>query len=287
MSGRVLTPAEAWSARIALPGQLATPLAALGLVVVFGLACHGWSGGALPAAGPVAVFLAAAVASVAGFAFSLVCAPLLAPLEPDAVRMVQALALCSIAIQGYGIVALRLRPEWRLLLPLLLGSLAGLPLGVWVLMATAARGYAGILGALVLGYALLVLLRPPLRLTAAPSRWMHALVGGCGGLTGGLVASPALALAIWCGMQGWSKERQRAVYQPIILAMQPATLLTIALLGGDGHGPALPDPMLLAYVPPALLGAVFGVRLFRRLSDAWFGRMVNLLLAAAGLALLV
>ncbi|MDB5374601.1 MAG: hypothetical protein JWP04_3243 [Belnapia sp.] len=50
---------------------------------------------------------------------------------------------------------------------------------------------------------------------------------------------------------------------------------------------ALLDPMVLAPLPPALLGTLIGMRLFQRLSDRGFARAVNLLLIAAGGGLLL
>ncbi len=266
--------------------QAAAPLAAVCLVLAYGQAAGTLSAEALPAGGQLAVFVGAAAGSVAGFGFSVIRAPMLTLAEPDAVRMVQVLAISSIAIYGYGVWALRLRPAWRQLLPLLLGSLAGLPVGVWLLTKSAAQGHASVVGAIVLAYALFTLFRPPLRLNAPAQAWMHVLVGLAGGITGGLIAAPALALAVWCGLQGWSKEEQRAVYQPFILIMQPATLLAIEIMWPARAGGFSLDPMMLAYVPPALLGAFFGVRLFRQLSEAGFSRIVNLLLLASGVALL-
>ena len=43
----------------------------------------------------------------------------------------------------------------------------------------------------------------------------------------------------------------------------------------------------LAFIPAALLGAWFGLRIFKRLSDRQFERAVNLLLIASGGGLIV
>ena len=41
------------------------------------------------------------------------------------------------------------------------------------------------------------------------------------------------------------------------------------------------------FIPAALLGAWFGLRIFKRLSDRQFERAVNLLLIASGVGLIV
>ena len=57
--------------------------------------------------------------------------------------------------------------------------------------------------------------------------WRDAPAGALGGIAGGLGGFPGAFVTIWCSMRGWDKLRQRAVYQPYILAMQ---LVTIACL---------------------------------------------------------
>ncbi len=56
----------------------------------------------------------------------------------------------------------------------------------------------------------------------------------------------------------------------------------MAPLAGVG---SLPDAATLAYLPPAVLGAVCGLRVFRTLTDRQFGKIVSLLLVAGGLAM--
>jgi len=83
-------------------------------------------------------------------------------------------------------------------------------------------------------------------------------------------------------MRGWDKLRQRAVYQPYILVMQ---LLTIACL--QWQAPArMSITQDLHFVPFALLGAIGGLALFRRMSNRQFHGAVSLLLVASGIGLL-
>ncbi|MDB5374602.1 MAG: sulfite exporter TauE/SafE [Belnapia sp.] len=70
--------------------------------------------------------------------------------------------------------------------------------------------------------------RPVPRRLALPGA---LLAGAVGGITGGPAAFPAALVVIWCGLLGWPKIRQRAVFQPYILVMQVATLGLIRLLG--------------------------------------------------------
>jgi hypothetical protein len=126
-----------------------------------------------------------------------------------------------------------------------------------------------------------------------PVRWLpmgsasDACAGFLGGITGGLAGFPGAFVTIWCGLKGWDKARQRGVYQPFILSMQPVTLLAIYLMRPSSSVEASLDWKALAFVPAALLGAWFGLRIFKRLSDRQFDFVVNALLIVSGLGLMV
>jgi uncharacterized membrane protein YfcA len=89
-------------------------------------------------------------------------------------------------------------------------------------------------------------------------------------------------VTIWCSMRGWDKLRQRAVYQPYILAMQ---LVTFACLRWNASG-QLSVAQDLIFVPFALLGAIGGLALFQRMSNKQFHGAVSVLLVASGIGLL-
>jgi uncharacterized membrane protein YfcA len=69
--------------------------------------------------------------------------------------------------------------------------------------------------------------------------------------------------------------------------MQPVTLLAIYLMRPSSSVEASLDWKALAFVPAALLGAWFGLRIFKRLSDRQFDFVVNALLIVSGLGLMV
>ena len=105
-------------------------------------------------------------------------------------------------------------------------------------------------------------------------------------MTGGFAGFPGAFVTIWCARKGWSKDRQRGVYQPFILIMQIIALALIALVRRSSpHAHGL-DLEMLAYVPGALLGTWCGLAIFRRMTDLQFSRVVNLLLIVSGAGLL-
>ncbi|HEY6241560.1 MAG TPA: TSUP family transporter, partial [Burkholderiales bacterium] len=143
------------------------------------------------------------------------------------------------------------------------------------------RTYALAMGAALVAYGLTMLLRRPLSIRSGHRPAADALVGALGGITGPLAAFPGACVTIWCGMRGWDKVAQRAVYQPYILIMQIVSLGALYLLQRQ----SAPDPALVAYALPGLAGAVIGLRVFRAATDLQFQRMINLALVASGIAL--
>lgn len=234
------------------------------------------------AAAAAVIFATALLSSIAGFAFcALASAPLMLLLG-DPVRVVAAMVACSVATQAYGAWALRRDIVWQRLWPFLAGGVLTVPAGVWLLERTPPAAFGFGIGLFLTAYAIYRFCRvepPVLR-----AGWRKdAAVGALGGVCAGVAGLPGLAVTIWCGMRGWSKEAQRAVYQPFILAMQ---LETLACLGARSPA-ALALETLLVYVPLALAAACLGLAVFRRLTTRQFTAAVNSLLLASGVAALL
>ena len=232
------------------------------------------------------VLVASAVSSIIGFAFSALCGALLFHVIDSPVYAVQVMIVCSIAIQMFGVAALWHSIDWRSLPVFLIGGLPGVPVGAYLLTHLPTGAYRSILGGLLIAYGTWLLLRRPTRaLRTGP--FADACVGFLGGLTGGLAGFPGASVTIWCGLKGWDKTRQRGVFQPFILCMQPVSLIVIYLMRPASASAAQLDWKTLAFVPAALLGAWFGLRIFRRLSDRQFEIAVNALLILSGLGLIL
>jgi hypothetical protein len=74
---------------------------------------------------------------------------------------------------------------------------------------------------------------------------------------------------------------------PFILIMQPLALLSTHLMRSASPAATPLDLRTLAFVPAALFGAWFGLRIFERLSDRQFSIPVSILLILAGGALIL
>ena len=231
----------------------------------------------------LAVGLAAALASIGGFAFGPICGAMLLPLAESPMQSVQVVLVCSIANQAMSLWSIRHEIAWRALLPYVAGGAVGVPLGVGLLLGTEPGLYPRLLGGVVVAYALWMAFGRPVVLPPL-GRPVEAMVGLAGGMMGGLAGFPSGPLTVWCGLQGWDKARQRGLYQPFILPMQVLALGMMAVLA-PAQGGAAPSPALLLPVPASLLGTACGLAVFRRMTDRQFGRAIALMLLAAGLAM--
>ena len=202
-------------------------------------------------------------------------------LEP---RLAAALAVFgSLTGQLIAAVAVRRGFDWRRLLPFVVGGLAGLPLGVYLLPRLDVTLFKGLLGLL------LVVLCPLLMFAARLPRITHGgrladgVVGAAGGMMGGLGGFTGVAPTLWCTLRGWDKHTQRSVIQNFNLALLAVTFATYCATG-IVKAPMLP---LFAVVAPAMLiPSLLGARLYIGISEAAFRKVVLGLLTASGVALL-
>ena len=97
-------------------------------------------------------------------------------------------------------------------------------------------------------------------------------MGGLGGLSGP-------APTIWSALRGWSKDVQRAVYQSFNLVMHA---ITLAVYGATGLITARAGWMFLLVAPAMVLPSLLATRLYKRISETAFRRLVLVLLFLSG-----
>ena len=222
-------------------------------------------------------------AGLAGFAFSAITGSLLfhwvAP-----ITAVPLLLACSITTQLFSIAALWNTMQWKRCLPILVGGILGIPIGAFVLQHLNASRFDVAFGAFLVCYAAYMLWRPNLKIHQDGGGPLAATaIGFVGGITGGAVAFPGALPTIWCSLRALPKEIQRGTVQPFILIMQVATLAYFSKLGIFG----VETGKTFLWCAPAVLGGTWiGIRLFRRIDDAMFRRILLLLLLFSGAALI-
>lgn len=180
------------------------------------------------------VALGAAVAGfvqgLSGFAFGLVAMSFWAwALEP---RLAATLAVFG-ALVGQVLAAVTVRRGFnlKLLLPFVLGGLAGIPLGVAVLPHLDMDGFKALLGALLIVWCPIMLAARNLPRISAGGRWADGTVGFAGGVLGGIGGFSGTLPTLWCTLRGFDKDRQRAVIQNFNLSMLAVTMGTYMATG--------------------------------------------------------
>jgi len=84
-------------------------------------------------------------------------------------------------------------------------------------------------------------------------------------------------------MRGWTKDEQRAVFQPVILTGMMMIAISLSVAG------AITVDTLKLYalgLPALLAGLWLGFRCYGKLDDATFRKLVLALLLCSGLALI-
>jgi len=229
-----------------------------------------------------ATFAAALLAGLAGFAFGLVAAAvwlhIITPVQTAAL-----IIAFGLVVQGYAVWKLRHALNWRRLAPFVFGAALGVPVGAAVLaVANPAHVRAGV-GVLLVLYSLYGLARPTLRPLSAGAA-ADAGVGFLNGILGGTTGLAGILVTIWCGLRGWSKDEQRAVFQPVGVAI---FAMSAVWLGLRGSVDAATVRLFLLGLPVLLLGTWLGLKLYGRLDDAAFRKVVLVLLLVSGGALFV
>ncbi len=230
------------------------------------------------------IFAGAVVSGLMGFAFSAVAGAILLHVLPptEAVPLMMA---CSIVTQSVSLYALRRSLQWRGSAGLIAGGVIGLLPSLYLLYHVDAKIVRVGFGAFLVTYAAWMLLRPRTAcLQDAAGRLRDAAVGFGGGLIGGLTAMPGAVPTIWCDLRGLPKDQQRGLVQPYITAMQ---VLALALMLSRNTLPTQALLNVTLTLPALAAGAILGVVLFRRVSDAWFRTVVLGVLAVAGVLLVM
>jgi uncharacterized membrane protein YfcA len=228
-----------------------------------------------------AAFAASLITGLVGFAFGIIAAgPWLHVLAPaQATTLIVAFGL---VVQGWSVWKLRAAIRLRRLLPFLVGSAIGVPLGVELLRWLSPGALRVGTGIFLIVYALYGLLRPTLPQFKQSGAVADTTVGVAGGILGGATGLAGIVVTIWSGLRGWPKDEQRAVFQPTGVA----TFVMIALWLG-GAGMVAGDTLMLFAIglPAVLAGTWVGLKLYGRLDESGFRKVVLVLLLISGATL--
>lgn len=230
----------------------------------------------------VAAFFGGLISGLSGFAMGIVVSGVwLHIISPE--QNAALVVLSGLVTQGAGIWQVRHALSWRKVAPFIVGGAIGVPIGTMVLTSLDPAKLRMGIGVLLLAFGLYGLLRPALKPVQGGTGPDFG-VGMANGLIGGLTGLGGIAVTVWCQLVGGTKDAQRAIFQPVIFA----TFLTSAISFGVAGLYTTETIKLYVLALPVLVGGIWcGLRLYGRLDDAGFRKVILVLLLVSGLSLVL
>ncbi len=168
------------------------------------------------------------------------------------------------------------------LLPMAAGGLVATPLGALLLGVLSPAVVRATAGLFLVVYTLSRLTYVRDLTVDVKTPWADAGAGAAAGLMNGLAGLPGPVSTLWCGLRGWTKNEQRAVFQPFNFLMVVAGIITF---GSSGFVTGEVLNYALWCAPALVLGVAAGTPLYLRLSDRQFQKLVLLLMLLMGILL--
>jgi len=227
-------------------------------------------------------FFGGIVTGLAGFAMGLVVSGvwlhILTPAQTAAL-----IVGYGLLTQSYTIWKLRHAFAWRSVAPFIIGGCIGVPIGTLLLTSINPEFLRIAVGVLLIVYSSYSLVRPHMRPIKA-GFVVETCIGVLNGMLGGLTGLSGPIITMWCNVRGIPKDRQRAIYQPVILAAFALTAISLAIAG------AITADLLRIYVYgliPLAVGLWVGLKLYGHLDEATFRKTILVLLLVSGLVLIL
>jgi uncharacterized membrane protein YfcA len=241
-----------------------------------------------PSLGPALIVAAGAAAGgfaqgLTGFAFSLVALSFWAWALPP--KTAAPLAVFGALLgQLASLASFRGGFEWGRILPLVVGGVLGVPLGVFFLHNADPQRFRLLVGVLLTGYCLFALLGGHSTVVTRGGRGLDAVFGLIGRVLGGLGGMSGFMPAVWTQLRGWKRDLRRATMQAYNISMHLVTI-TVYLRTDTLKGADLRQFLIVA--PAMLIPSYVGARVYQRFSDRAFTQAVLVALLFSGLALVV
>jgi uncharacterized membrane protein YfcA len=186
---------------------------------------------------------------------------------------------------GQVISAFRIRRGWHwpILLPFVLGSAIGIPIGTMLLPLLDPNRFKLVLGSLLVICCSAMLATSHLPHIKSGGRAADAGVGLLGGLMAPLSGFSGLAPALWATLRGYTKDEHRAVIQNFNLIVLSATVASNVISGRlqPHHW-----PQMAVVAGTLVLPAIWGSKIYIGMSPAAFRKGVLWLLVFAGVTML-
>lgn len=227
--------------------------------------------------GLLTIFLAGTIQGMTAFGFVLISVPILVIfLSPKIV--VPIIVMHRLLISLVILFETRKWVDLKRIWPLLITSLAGLPLGTYLLIVLDASILKVLIGVLIIPFAIAFLIG--FKRQVKNEKLAFAPIGFFSGVLIGSTALSAPPVALFFANQGMEKQTFRANL------MAHAVVLTLAAIPAFILGGILTTEVIkytIWFLPALVLGAITGIKLSRRVDEKLFRNIILTLIIVAGL----
>jgi uncharacterized membrane protein YfcA len=227
--------------------------------------------------------VAGLVQGISGFAFAMVAMSIWVwGVEP------QLAAVMAVFGGWFGqvISAMRIRRGWypAILLPFVIGSAIGIPIGQRLLPYLDPSQFKLVLGSLLVICCSMMLATSKLPHIKSGGKVADAGVGLLGGVMAPISGFSGLAPALWASLRGYNKDEHRAVLQNFNLIVLSATVASNVWAGRLNRSHV---PQMAIVAGTLILPAIWGSKIYVGMSAAAFRKTVLWLLVGAGATMLL
>lgn len=193
-------------------------------------------------------------------------------------------AFCSLSSHLFTVRKIWPHMDVRAALPFLVGSVFGIPVGVWLLTQLSPEVFRLAMGVLLIVYPLFALAGRTARAIESPGRTAEAGIGLVAGVCGGFAGISGPVLVVWSQLCRWSQQKARGVLQLINM-----TILSMAIVAFAARDLVTGELLILVAlcVPATLCGSWIGLRFYECIDQDGFRRVVLILLMVSGLGLIL
>ncbi len=228
----------------------------------------------------IIIFLSSMLQGVFGFAFVLLGMPLLS-LFLDMQFVAPLIALFLPLLSGSLSLRYRASFQYSKLLPLIIGTVVGIPLGVYVLFEFSDRVIKTTLGIFVFAYSAFSLYKNRIPFKMPP--WSAYLFGIQGGILGGVFNTTGPSAVIYISSQEWPKKDTIASINFYIFI---ASIMVFFVHLYTGSITSEIISVFLYLVPVMFVGMFTGIYINRKIHEEKFRKHLFVLLMIMGLLLI-
>ena len=189
----------------------------------------------------------------------------------------------SLFISGVPIYKLRKKLDFSKLKQFAIFGVVGIPIGMYLLVISDPSKLKFSIGILLVIYAVLMLKISSFSINVN-NKSINNLIGFISGIIGGLTALLGIIPVAWFSVQRLPKNTKRGTYEPFIFITSIAAIISFAFAGLYKIEMIFD---LLKIIPALLVGSWLGIKIYNKINDDLFRKVVLGLILLSGLFLVI